>query len=81
LALSSLNKELFLEQLRALTPEGRKELDELFKSKLSLSDKALEAKIEAGELLVEECADMVIDGVEMVKRGKALIEKFQKLVA
>jgi len=81
MALASLDVEKFKSQLSSLSPEGRAELDNLFKSKLVLSDKALEAKIESGELLVEECVDIVIDGVEVVKRAKSAIEKFQKLVS
>lgn len=91
-ALSGLNGAIVAAQLKDLSIDERKSLLSLLKAKVSLSDKALEAKIESGV----DCLDEVVDyGFQVyadviatkvlvetrIASGTALIEKIKGLTA
>jgi hypothetical protein len=78
-ALGSVPKGSILEELKDLSASERKVLDARFQAKVSISDKILEQKIKDGELAIEEAVDLVYDGIELYKRGRALVAKFQVL--
>lgn len=84
-ALASLSKDELVAQFKDLTVEERKELNALFKSKLVLSDKTLEAKIEESADCLEQAVALVHDGVvtgtAFYKSGKELYEKAKAILS
>jgi hypothetical protein len=89
-ALGLVKGDVVLAQLKDLDVAERKQLLGLLKAKVALSDKALEAKIEAGVDCLDEVVDygfkIYADGLAMkvlietrVAEGKVLIEKIKSL--
>lgn len=79
--LGTINKDEFLAELKALTPEKRAELDKQFQAKVVLKNKELEAKIEKGELVLEKAIDVVLSVLKVYNDGKAVIAEAKALVA
>lgn len=80
-ALSSIPKGAVLSELKSLDVDGRKELDARFAAKVSLSDKALEAKIEKGELTLEHAIDVVYQAIDVVTAVEAIVNEVKSIFA
>lgn len=84
-SLGGLSKDAVVAEVKDLSQEERKQLLQIVKNKVSISDKALEAKIEAGVDCLDEVVSLGFEGYEtvmsFVDRVKGLVEKVKALGA
>lgn len=79
--LGTISKEELLADLKAATPEKRKELDKQFQEKVVLKNKELEAKIESGQLTLEKAIDVVVGVVKLYNDSLVVVAEVKALVA
>lgn len=79
-ALGTIEKGALLAELKDLTTDERLQLEELFKHKVSLQDKAVELKIEEGVDLLEKAGDLAIRVIGIVNEVKVLVAEAGALI-
>lgn len=80
-AMGSFDGPAALAELKAATPEKRAEYLTAFKAKLSLKNKALEAKIEGSADCLDEAVSVGLEGVAVVQHAIAVVDKVKLLLA
>lgn len=80
-ALSHVTGEALKAELSSLSPEDRKVLEDRFKAKLVLDDKALELKVEEGSDLLNTAVDVVFEAVKVANEAQALLARGKALFA